>query len=148
WAIVFAIAPLGCLRQTQFQCANDPACGADGRCESTGFCSFPDTGCAGGRRYGDSAGNLAGKCVGAVTRDGGIEAPRGDGPMGDTPAAGCPAGYAPLPNIPTHVYKLVNVNDHWDNHQAACRLTSASAHLAIPDDATELAALDTLAGGI
>jgi hypothetical protein len=33
-------------------------------CESVGYCSFPDSTCAGGRRYGDYSGKLAGQCIG------------------------------------------------------------------------------------
>ena len=41
-------------------------------CETTGFCSFPDSTCPGGRKYEDNAGNgLAGTCV---VGDAGIDA--------------------------------------------------------------------------
>jgi len=49
-------------------CADDKDCNlfnAQGRCESTGWCSFPDETCIGGQRYSPGAGdNLAGTCVG------------------------------------------------------------------------------------
>ena len=50
-----------------FGCADAEDCvanGADGVCEATGFCSFPDEDCDSGRRYGELAGDdLAGECV-------------------------------------------------------------------------------------
>ncbi len=48
---------------SSFECSNDADCGNDGRCEPTGFCSFPDTGCASGYRYGDLAESLSNQCV-------------------------------------------------------------------------------------
>jgi hypothetical protein len=55
----------GCLRETRHQCASAVECGAAGVCEPSGFCSFADVGCTGGRRYGDGAGDLSGECVGS-----------------------------------------------------------------------------------
>ncbi len=57
----------GCPSNT-FSCLDDAACtdagSGPGRCEATGFCSFPDAACASGRRYGGLAGGgLAGACV-------------------------------------------------------------------------------------
>jgi hypothetical protein len=67
-----------------FQCTEDTACGASGRCEPNGLCSFPDSTCGSGRRYGDAAGDLSGTCVGdepdAATADGPIAVI--DGPPG------------------------------------------------------------------
>jgi len=146
WPLLLSVLCASCLRKTEFHCTNDSSCGAGGVCESTGFCSFADGECASGYRYSSSAGELADQCVGG-TRDAGIDTPRPD--MGtDTPSAGCPSGYNPLPGITGHVYKLIAVGDDWTKQQAACRLTSPAAYLAIPDDATELMALDTLAGAI
>ena len=48
---------------TAFKCSSSSQCGA-GHCEATGFCSFDDSGCASGRRYGELVGDgLAGLCV-------------------------------------------------------------------------------------
>ena len=42
----------------------------DGTCEPNGFCSFPDTDCPSGSRYGEHAGaGLANTCVEPVTAD-------------------------------------------------------------------------------
>lgn len=63
-----ALAAGGCIRADGFVCATSDQCvegGLAGTCEPDGACSFPDTGCPSGRRYGErSAGGLAGTCVG------------------------------------------------------------------------------------
>lgn len=47
-----------------FECTGNGQCGADGTCQPTGFCSFPDTTCPSEQRYGDLAGDeLDGTCV-------------------------------------------------------------------------------------
>ena len=76
WA-AFMLALAGCLRSTSHQCSDSSECG-DGVCEASGFCSFADPGCNGGRRYGDGAGDLAGTCVGDAPGPDG-----GDGPDRD-----------------------------------------------------------------
>lgn len=150
--LLFVLANAGCLRKTEFQCTDDGACGTSGRCESTGFCSFADPDCTSGRRYDQSAGTLANQCTGGgTTGDGGpMDAPpnMGDGPqMPDAPPAGCPSGYNPITGGQTnHLYKLVTATETWAKQQTACRITSASANLAVPDDQVELTAIDTLAG--
>jgi hypothetical protein len=52
-------------------CTTDEQCHSavliDGRCESAGLCSFADTTCDSGRRYGGLAGDQSGDCVGAGT---------------------------------------------------------------------------------
>src|SRR5262249_23224333 len=61
-----------------FHCSDDRSCGAGGACESSsGFCSFPDSACESGRRYGELAGGQSNKCVGAVEPgvDAAIDAP-------------------------------------------------------------------------
>lgn len=73
-------AGAGCLRSTQFRCAEDSDCargGAIGRCESVGYCSFDDASCDGGRRYGELSGPYAGQCIGDTTPmdDAGVDAP-------------------------------------------------------------------------
>jgi alpha-tubulin suppressor-like RCC1 family protein len=59
-----------------FTCGADVECvdgTVQGYCEATRFCSFPDSGCSGGRRYGDLAGRgLGGICVGEEPGDGGV----------------------------------------------------------------------------
>ena len=146
---IFVIANAGCLRKTEFQCADDNACGASGRCETNGFCSFPDADCASGRAYDQSAGDLAGKCVGGGTvGDGGpdMNMPPTDGSMTDMPPAGCPGGYNALTGGQSgHLYKLIPGTEAWATQESACQLTSSSSHLAVPDDQNELNALDGLA---
>ncbi|MEM9454578.1 MAG: LamG domain-containing protein [Myxococcota bacterium] len=49
-----------------FVCTSDGDCvdgGMSGRCEPTGFCSFPDEVCPSMQRYGEHAGELSGECV-------------------------------------------------------------------------------------
>jgi len=47
-----------------FSCTDDNSCGAGGKCEpDTSLCSFADTSCPSGRKYGDLAGGQSGKCV-------------------------------------------------------------------------------------
>jgi hypothetical protein len=80
-ALVLAIAALGgCLKSAAFSCAVETDCtrgGEVGICEPSGFCSFADPACPGGRRYGELSGSLANQCVGAENPDGGpdIDAP-------------------------------------------------------------------------
>ncbi len=56
----------GCVVST-YACEQDEQCAGVGpspRCEPSGYCSFEDTACDGGRRYGDAApGDLARACV-------------------------------------------------------------------------------------
>lgn len=66
-AIATGVAPgLACTSDT-FQCSASSDCVLDalqGHCESNGHCSFDDSACASGRRYGELApGSLAGECV-------------------------------------------------------------------------------------
>jgi len=65
-AYVVAIASSACLRTTTFHCSSDSECanGAiTGVCQSTGLCSFADSSCPSGQRYGDLSGSLANKCT-------------------------------------------------------------------------------------
>ena len=151
--ILFAIAILGgggCLRTTEYKCTTSTECGSSGVCElSVGFCSFPDSQC--GRRFGDSAGTLANQCVNGQTLDGGlIDSPMlhdGQNPDGTTIIDGagnsCPTGYNPISGS-AHRYRALTA-DTWDNQRATCASTNPRIYLAIPDDATEVMQLDTLA---
>lgn len=61
-ALLFA-AGAGC-QSGVFTCETDIQCGSGGRCEFDGYCSFPDTECESGRRYGRHATNeLVDACV-------------------------------------------------------------------------------------
>ena len=123
--LVAAALSSGCLRDTTFHCTDDPQCGPDGKCEPVGFCSFPDTGCASGRRFGSLSGGSADQCV----------------EMGSN--GNCPSDYMAAGDQ-GHVYKLQS-NANWDEHQANC--SSEGGYLAIPDDATEQQAILDIAGG-
>lgn len=133
----------GCLRSTAFRCQDSSDCGAAGTCEPIGYCSFPDPNCADtGRAFSDSAGqNLSGTCVPTGSRpgpDAGVDA-ASDGTLG----AACPSDYAAVAGS-AHVYKrILGVN--WDQARAACKAASSAAYLAIPDDASELLNLATVA---
>ncbi|HET7506556.1 MAG TPA: C-type lectin domain-containing protein [Kofleriaceae bacterium] len=141
-----AAAGAGCLRSTEFRCQRDAECGASGQCEAVGFCSFPNTSCAdSGRSFSDSAGQgLASSCVPAGDRpspDAGMDPP--PPPPDAVVPSGCPADFAAVAGS-AHLYKKLN-NVTWDGAAAACKATSTSAYLAVPDDATELLNLDTAA---
>lgn len=146
--LLLALALGGCLRQTQFQCETDTACGTGGVCESTGFCSFVDKNCDSGRRYADSAGTNAGQCTdggggnGSGVIDAGVVA---DAREIDAPP-GCPGSFTTVAGAGTHVYKVIATADDWGNQQMACQTFTKSAYLIVPDNAAELAAVDGIAG--
>lgn len=134
-AVIVAVAGAGCLRSTAFTCTEDDDCGAQGICEAIGYCSVPNADCGGtGRSYSDSAGReLANTCV--------LD-PGGD-PPGDAAISGCPASYVALDGA-EHRYQAL-VASSWDAARTACRQTSTTAYLAVPDDAAELASLAAIA---
>jgi len=75
------LGPLSCGPST-FGCSSDAQClaaGADGMCQLSGFCSFPDGECASGQRYGEHAGELANKCAPPTTGDTDNSGATGDG---------------------------------------------------------------------
>jgi hypothetical protein len=138
---VLLLAPAGCLRATEYRCTSSDQCGAGGTCQASGYCSFADSSC--GQRYGAQAGPYANQCVGSS-----------DGPdagtdgMATTDAANhCPSTFVTIAGgTPGHRYKAQATTENWQLQVNACRAASTFAYLAIPDDAGELAALDTLAG--
>lgn len=150
---VLALAA-GCLRKTEYRCSDDTSCGAGGACESTGYCSFPDSSCTSGRSYGASAGSHAGTCTDGIINpmpDSDVTMPDGDGtPMDadmDAPTAVCPAGYAAIANGQAgHQYKVLTAGQDWGVQEAACQATTTKSHLAVPDVDTELQAMDALIG--
>lgn len=146
WAICLVAAAAltaGCLRTTAFRCERNAECGAAGVCEAVGYCSVPDMQCEGtGRSYSDSAGpSLASTCVpgSGPGLDAGVDAP-----IDGRPPAGCPPGYAAV-NGSSHRYKALPGNPSWDEARTMCGSATAVTYLALPDDATELANLATLA---
>lgn len=77
--------PSACSITEQFACGADDQCSIGeiaGRCEPGGVCSFPDSDCPSGHRYGELSGELAGECVDA---DGGTSPATEDGTTSDTP---------------------------------------------------------------
>lgn len=147
------LASTACLRTTSYRCADDSSCGGGGACEASGFCSFVDQECTSGRRYSDAAGTLAGTCTGGGTTDhdadinSTIDMQVVDGSSPDVPMAQCPAGYVTITGgNPGHMYQVITTAATWGVHEAYCRLTTQNAYLAIPDDITELTAIDTLVG--
>lgn len=144
-ALVTAMIASGCLKAAAFECASDPQCtraGAQGTCEAVGFCSFPDAACTSGRRFGEASGKYTQQCVGEVG-DGSDASIDGNAPLPD--GLGCPVGYATLTGVPNHVYRRIATSTSWDSQVTACRDEGANVYLAIPDDATELQAILTLA---
>lgn len=142
--VTAAAMTAGCLRATAFKCASDGDCGAGGACEANGYCSVANASCQGtGRSYSESAGQgLSNTCVPGSEPgpDAGVIP---DAPIDGMTASRCPSPYAAINGSP-HVYKAIQ-NVSWDQAKTMCGLTSASAYLAIPDDATELANLATIA---
>lgn len=136
-AVVAVAGTAGCLRTTEFKCMTDADCTASGAvCEVTHYCSFTDTECAMGRRYGEFSGSYSNQCVGEMSmNDGGVDT---DGVPG-----GCPATYMMLSGAGSHVYKLTNNSAQWSTQRDRC--ASDGAYLAIPDDANELMAITTAA---
>ena len=68
-ALALFAALAACGPNLAFQCAQDGDCtesGMAGVCQPSGFCSFSDTSCPTGQRYGDWAGDLSGACVDAI----------------------------------------------------------------------------------
>ena len=138
--LLLAIALAGRPRSTEFKCQTSDQCGTGGLCETTGYCSLPDDEC--GRRYSSSAGPLANQCV--TSADAGVDASPIDAPIETPPHC---VGFQTLSGAP-HTYKLVTQAAGWDTQVTACSGTKTNSRLsAIPDDANELAAVTTLAGG-
>ena len=63
--IALALTLAACVDVPAFVCEEDSQCGADGRCEDNGACSFADGSCHGQRRYGELGDPaVAGVCLG------------------------------------------------------------------------------------
>ena len=105
---------------------NHPTCGPNGECPSGLICSA----------------QLSNTCVPAddAGSDDSVERPI-DGPMDGLAMIGCPSDYAAVAGS-AHVYKMIAAAT-WDEARIACKATSTSAYLAVPDDATELMNLET-----
>src|SRR4051812_7055325 len=86
-----------------FHCERDDQCSVGGTCEADGLCSFPDTQCGSGRRYGDHSGAVSNKCVGDMGIDDTIDAPDGDAPADVAIDSPPPAPFCDAANEPTLV---------------------------------------------
>lgn len=149
-AIITALGGAGCLRQTLYKCETNDQCNAGGVCESTGYCSFTDTGCADGRRYGDLSGTYSGKCVGEVIAGDDARpidmAPPLTDTMADTPVVNnCPGTYTSIGGS-TKRYRVISANNTWANQASACDADGANTYLAVPDSQAELDAVIGAAG--
>jgi hypothetical protein len=135
-AAALAALSSACLRSTQYSCTEDSQCGAGGVCEPSRFCSFSDSDCAGGRRYGEFSGSLANKCVDETHGDAGVDDAAGDGQNG-----GCPANYMALAGISGRQYRVLTNSANWTTHQTACAAHGSNTYLVVPDDQAELTAI-------
>lgn len=134
--LAVALLSTGCLRKTEFKCQMDDQCSTGGACEMTGYCSFADSECPGGRRYGELSGDLGGQCVGGLAGvDGGVDG------MIDAPSVGCPPTYRMVAGAGTHVYRVLATSAPWATQQTACAADGANAYLTVPSDQAELTAL-------
>jgi hypothetical protein len=97
-ALLFACARIG-----GYECSDDAQCSTHdgGRCEDTGYCSYPDADCPSMRRYGEHAGALSGACtqpaaVDATTIASGSTSPADEsGPAGRLEATAGSTGELP-----------------------------------------------------
>jgi hypothetical protein len=83
-----------------------------------------------GRRYSEYSGSETGQCV--IRVDAGVSK--------------CAPSFAALPGVTGHLYYLFTTPSDFTSQRSACAAQGPTTYLAIPDDATELGALDTLAG--
>lgn len=120
-----AAGAAGCLHDPGFKCLQDADCGMGGTCEPIGYCSIANAQCTGtGRSFSDSAGQgLSNTCV---------------------PALQCPADYVAIAGS-LHRYKRIPAAVSWDQARIQCAQAGAAAYLLVPDDATELKNLATVA---
>ncbi len=61
-----ALGLVGCPPSDSFICQTDAQCvhdGNTGTCQPNSYCSFPDSDCPSGERYGDHAADFSGRCV-------------------------------------------------------------------------------------
>lgn len=131
-ALLAVVLAGGCLRDTLFHCTSDSQCGSDGQCDgATSFCTVPDSNCIYGRRYSEYSGSDTNRCV-------------LPGTMPDA-GPGCGPDFTALPGVPGHLYHLFTTPSDFASQRTACAVQGGNTYLAIPDDATELAALVTLA---
>jgi len=122
-AVIALLALAGCRIHEPFACTLDAHCGAGGRCEPVGYCSFPDAACADGRRYDELARDeLAGRCVSLT----------------------CPASYAGQLQGSGSRYRVVDQPAPWLDAQRDCADDGAGTHLAVVGSELERSGLRTL----
>lgn len=144
--IFFALiagASAGCLRKTEYKCTDSTQCGAGGQCEDIGFCSFADTSCDSGRKYGEFSGSTySDQCVGGTgpNVDGGVDGMLTDGMTEDGMVGNCPSSYT---GAGAHKYRVITASADWGAQVADCGNDTAgtNTYLASPDDQTELTAI-------
>jgi alpha-tubulin suppressor-like RCC1 family protein len=80
WLITALLSLIACVRPSKVvgvACSDAGDCvlgSVTGKCESTGYCSYPDAACSGGQRYSPGAGDgLGGVCVGGTSTCGGMD---------------------------------------------------------------------------
>ncbi len=155
WLVVLLLATGACAPDLprSYTCVSTSQCvlgGIAGVCEPTGACSFPDTGCSGGRRYGDlGPPALAGTCIGTSSgADGGSDGNGGsDGGSGaiariatSTLPAAAPTGGAATLSTPAQLTA--------GDLLFACVFADASgATVTAPPGWTLHVALDNASGG-
>jgi hypothetical protein len=150
-----------------YNCSSNASCGA-GICEATGFCSYADTACVDGRRYGDLSGSLSGQCVtpGNEGSDAGpIDTPRGsDGRMADTrlpdaPAPFCDTSDTSLVGCWEFEGTLNDASGHANNgvgtsvtfaagQTGMAAVLTAGSHIAVADSASLTPTVITLEGWV
>ncbi|HWB77350.1 MAG TPA: right-handed parallel beta-helix repeat-containing protein [Nannocystaceae bacterium] len=106
WSIGCAAGCFG--RADAFACIDDSDCNAavDGRCELSGFCSYPDATCDAGRRYDDLASDAldrtcvdaSGESTTAVAEDSSEVGSGSGSSAADSSTAGSSTGDAPCPD--------------------------------------------------
>ncbi len=142
--IFFAlVTSAGCLRKTEYKCTDSTQCGTSGQCEDTGFCSFADTSCDSGRKYGEFSGSTySGECVGGTSpmMDSGVDGVTTDGMDTDGMMGNCPSTYT---GSGAHKYRVITAGAMWTAHETDCGNDTAgtNTYLASPDDQTELTAI-------
>jgi hypothetical protein len=141
WLALASVVGGGCLRTVTFHCLFDSECGPSGTCELVTYCSFPDSACTSGQRFGHLSGELADQCVDFSLADPAVDA--GIDARPDALAL-CPSSYAAIAGS-IHRYRVL-FNLSWDEAKVSCMAdgqASGQTYLAVPDDATEFAALAT-----
>jgi len=142
-----------CLPKT-YHCASNSDCGANGVCESTGFCGFVDSTCSTGFRYGDLSSSYSNQCVGSeIDIDARIDTPRPidapDGGMPDAARPFCDTADTTLGGCWQFENDLTDASGHNNNGTATsvtyaagkvgmAAVLTASSHIAVPDSASLL----------